>query len=67
MKNNNFGNPVFNKREGLNLMTYFPKEWNIQLILAKVYLETSETRTSISLFEVIKPPLMQPHQFIKFE
>ena len=48
-------------------MKYFPKAWSIQLILAKVYLETSETRTSISLFDVIKPPLMQPDQFIKFE
>ena len=34
-------------------MTYSPKTWNIQLILAQIYLETSKTRPSISLLEVI--------------
>ena len=59
MENTNFGNPVFNKAEKWNLMAYFPKSgitlktWNIQLILAKIYLETSKTRPSIFLLKVI--------------
>ena len=46
VKNTNFRNPVFNKGERWNLMTYFAKTRNIQLILAKIYLETSKTRPS---------------------
>ena len=59
VENTNFGNPVFNKAEKWNLMAYFPKSgitlktWNIQLILAKIYLETSKTRPSIFLLKVI--------------
>ena len=59
VKNTNFGNPVFNKAEKWNLMTYFLnagitlKTWNIQLILAKIYLETSKTKPSTCLLKVI--------------
>ena len=59
VRNANFGNPVFNKAERWNLMTYFPntgitlKTWNIQLILAKIYLETSKTKPSTCLLKVI--------------
>ena len=59
VKNTNFGNPVFNKAKRWNLMTYFPhagimlKTWNIQLILAKSYPETSKTRPSTCLLKVI--------------
>ena len=53
VKNTNFRNPVFNKGERWNLMTYFAKTRNIQLILAKIYLETSKTRPSLSFLEVI--------------
>ena len=59
VKNTNFGNPVFNKAERWNLMTHFPnpgmtlETWNIQLILAKIYLETSITRSSTCLLKFI--------------
>ena len=55
MKNTNFRNPVFNKQKDKIWWHIFLtlKTWNIQLILAKIYLETSKTKPSTCLLKVI--------------
>ena len=55
MKNTNFRNPFFNKQKDKIWWHIFLtlKTWNIQLILAKIYLETSKTKPSTCLLKVI--------------
>ena len=55
MKNTNFRNPVFNKQKDKIWWNIFLtlKTWNIQLILAQIYLDTSKTKPSTCLLKVI--------------